>query len=111
MTDWETVMKNDLELAFDANQGGEDIELWPLGVEANKVTIKAVVDRNPPMVQGQGKKPKMEIFIRNDATYGRTSIDRTDKVKLAYQPGKTAEAFGIQKVGDFDNACWHLRVM
>lgn len=102
----------DGEAFTDTDAFGETVTYTPAGGQA--VTIKAVVVRDPPEAQdviGNVRTPVMDVWIRNDSTYGRTSINTGgDTITVAYRNGGTTAAYAVRHVLDQDNGMWHLRI-
>jgi hypothetical protein len=95
---------------------GEAITYTPLNGSAK--SINAVVMRGVPEplesnseTRQQGKSINLVVFIRNDATYGVTSVDTGgDKITVARRKGGTAEAINVGQVIEQDAGMWKLRL-
>jgi hypothetical protein len=100
----------------DTDVFGEAITYTPLNGAA--VSINAVVMRGVPEplesnseTRQQGKSINLVVFIRNDATYGVTSVDTGgDKITVARRKGGTAEAINVGQVIEQDAGMWKLRL-
>jgi hypothetical protein len=96
----------------DTDFGAETITYTPLGADA--VTIKAVVFRNPPQqVNGSftAASPYLEVWIRNIATYGRTSINTGgDTITVATREGGTPVAHPVDSILQQGGGMWKLRL-
>src|SRR5687767_3093575 len=96
----------------DLDFGGETVTYNPLG--GDSVAIKAVVFRNPPQqVNGSftAASPCLEIWIRNVATYGRTSINTGgDTITVAAREGGTTANHPVDSILQQGGGMWKLRL-
>ena len=102
----------DAEAFVDADTFGETVTYTP--VSGSPVSIKAVIVRDPPdglQSPATAMTPVMDAYIRNDATYGRTSINTGgDTITVAYRKGGTTAAFAVRQIIAQDAGMWHVRL-
>lgn len=93
---------------------GETITYTPR--DGSPVSIPALVKREGPSPETEGnfgmRPHNLTIYIRNDATYGRTSIDTGgDSVTLARRVGDaTTTTLLVRKVDNSNTGMWKLTV-
>jgi hypothetical protein len=89
------------------NDASELIEYWPAGVEANKRTIWAVLDRPNSTANGNVQAPVISMNVLNDSTDGvaSTEIDTgTDLFKFSERYGNAAKTFNVKRIETHDEA-------
>ena len=84
-------LQADMQAVFcDAGRFAEEVEYWPLGVEANAITLNAIVDRGQPapwFVEGALPILDYQITVPKSDS-GITSITKgKDMFKVAAEPG------------------------
>lgn len=104
-------MDIDAEAFADSDSFGESVVYTP--ASGSPVTINAVIVRVPQesAAEGQGTTVHIEAFVRNDATYGVTTVNRGgDKISVSWKKGGTAADFKVVEILDQDAAMWRLRL-
>jgi hypothetical protein len=108
----EDIMDADGELLVDTDAFGETVTYNPLGGDA--ASLKAVVFRNPPQqVNGSftAASPYIEVWIRNHATYGRTSINTGgDTITVAAREGGATANHPVDSILQQGGGMWKLRL-
>lgn len=91
--------------------GSESVTYTPRGGTA--VTFDANVSRDVPILadSGDGYVPSIQVFVRNHATLGVTSVNTGgDTVTIAERRGGTARTHQVREVLEQDAGGWLLRL-
>mgnify|MGYP005831637047 CR=1 FL=1 len=100
----------DSEYFVDADGFGESVTYKPQS--GGSRAINAVVDRTGTHEIFPGSDitvPVISVLIRNDATYGAsTVVQQGDVIELAQVFGGSVADFTIRKIEDSDHGMWRL---
>lgn len=103
---------NDAELFVFTDGFGEQVTYTD--ADGNSSTINAVIVRSPTdNMPGAavGRSPNIEAYIRNDATYGVTSIENGDYITVTERIGDgSTKDYRVAEVLSHDAGMWRVQL-
>lgn len=97
---------------LNTDEAAETISYTPSGGSAS--SIKGFINRAPINAGAADNNMTLtnecEVFIANDATYGRTSISKQDTLAFPKRIGDSNSTWRVIEIIEKDDASWRLRV-